>query len=132
MIVVAEDAEKKTKEQNVNKDKVEPPQAESKQTADKSSSSSSSSARDPRDLIYEAMKMRTGNWKPWDRDRVSIVGGGVLEKELALASKKSELLNKNDELMLTMQFRHRDSSHDIPTHEGRGKQINFVVVSQQG
>jgi hypothetical protein len=39
-------------------------------------------SRDPRDLIYEAMKMRTGNWRPWDNERVEIVGGGILEKKM--------------------------------------------------
>lgn len=38
--------------------------------------------REAKDLVYEAMKMRTGVWKPWDRDRVEIVGGGILEKKM--------------------------------------------------
>ena len=33
-------------------------------------------------MIYEAMKMRTGNWKSWDPNRVQIVGGGILEKKM--------------------------------------------------
>ena len=38
--------------------------------------------RQAKDLIYEAMKMRTGNWKTWDRNRFEIVGGGILEKKM--------------------------------------------------
>ena len=38
--------------------------------------------RQGKDLIYEAMKMRTGNWKTWDPNRVQIVGGGILEKRI--------------------------------------------------
>lgn len=26
--------------------------------------------------------MRTGNWRTWDRNRVEIVGGGILEKKM--------------------------------------------------
>ena len=38
--------------------------------------------RQAKDLVYEAMKMRTGNWKTWDRNRFEIVGGGILEKKM--------------------------------------------------
>ena len=38
--------------------------------------------RQAKDLVYEAMKMRTGNWKSWDRNRKVPVGGGILEKKM--------------------------------------------------
>ena len=44
--------------------------------------SSNNEQREGKDLIYEAMKMRTGNWKSWDPNRVQIVGGGILEKKM--------------------------------------------------
>lgn len=44
--------------------------------------SAENSTREAKDLVYEAMKMRTGTWRPWDRDRVEIVGGGILEKKM--------------------------------------------------
>ena len=40
--------------------------------------------REAKDLVYEAMKMRTGEWKTWDRNRFEIVGGGIVEKKLLL------------------------------------------------
>lgn len=42
----------------------------------------SDNQRQGKDLIYEAMKMRTGNWPSWDRNRVEMVGGGILEKKM--------------------------------------------------
>ena len=47
-----------------------------------SQTSSNNDQREGKDLIYEAMKMRTGNWKSWDPNRVQIVGGGILEKKM--------------------------------------------------
>ena len=38
--------------------------------------------REGKDLVYEAMKMRTGNWKTWDKNRFEVVGGGIVEKKL--------------------------------------------------
>ena len=38
--------------------------------------------REAKDLVYEAMKMRTGQWKTWDRNRFEVVGGGIVEKKL--------------------------------------------------
>jgi len=47
--------------------------------------------RTSRDLIYEAMKMRTGNSKPRSPDDKIIVGGGIVEKKLQQIS--SEIMN---------------------------------------
>jgi len=44
--------------------------------------SDTSDNREGKDLVYEGMKMRTGNWKSWDPNRVQIVGGGILEKKM--------------------------------------------------
>lgn len=44
--------------------------------------SDTSDNREGKDLVYEGMKMRTGNWKSWDPNRVQIVGGGILEKKI--------------------------------------------------
>ena len=38
--------------------------------------------RKGKDLIYEAMKMRTGIWPPQGKDLEKVVGGGLLEKQL--------------------------------------------------
>ena len=38
--------------------------------------------REGKDLIYEAMKMRTGVWPSQGKDLEKVVGGGLLEKQL--------------------------------------------------
>ena len=38
--------------------------------------------RKGKDLIYEAMKMRTGIWPPQGKDLEKLVGGGLVEKQL--------------------------------------------------
>ena len=63
------------------------------------------------DLIYEAMKMRTGNWKSWDKNRVQIVGGGILEKKMLDNS------NANVAQVETLQ-----------QHESRGSEISQYPI----
>ena len=43
---------------------------------------SNNSFRKGKDLIYEAMKMRTGIWPPQGKNLEKVVGGGLLEKQL--------------------------------------------------
>ena len=38
--------------------------------------------REGKDLVYEAMKMRTGVWPPQGKNLDKVVGGGLLEKQL--------------------------------------------------
>ena len=57
--------------------------------------------REGKDLIYEAMKMRTGNWKTRDPARVTVVGGGILEKRI-------------------LGDRGGIQEHEGPQHESRG------------
>jgi hypothetical protein len=64
--------------------------------------SDTSDNREGKDLVYEAMKMRTGNWKSWDPNRVQIVGGGILEKKMIGERGGMEVLG-------------------TPQHESRGK-----------
>ena len=64
--------------------------------------SDTSDNREGKDLVYEAMKMRTGNWKSWDPNRVQIVGGGILEKKMLGERGGMEVLG-------------------TPQHESRGK-----------
>ena len=40
------------------------------------------SNREGKDLVYEAMKMRTGVWPPQGKNLDKVVGGGLLEKQL--------------------------------------------------
>ena len=42
--------------------------------------------RKGKDLIYEAMKKRTGIWPPQGKDLEKVVGGGLLEKQLISSS----------------------------------------------
>ena len=70
------------------------------------------------DLIYEAMKMRTGNWKSWDKNRVQIVGGGILEKKM--------LDNSNAKVNAQVE--------SLQQHESRGAEIYsmpniFLIVT---
>ena len=46
--------------------------------------------RNKKDLVYEAMRMRTGNWEPQDVDAIKIVGGGILEKKILESVKRND------------------------------------------
>ena len=48
----------------------------------KSTNGQDNELREGRDLIYEAMKMRTGVWPPQGKNFEKIVGGGLVEKQL--------------------------------------------------
>ncbi|XP_059080816.1 uncharacterized protein LOC131878727 isoform X2 [Tigriopus californicus] len=58
--------------------------------------SRSVSDRDSRDLIYERMKMRTGNFKSQTHDMDEPVGGGILEKRLFNMGEATDLLNSTE------------------------------------
>ena len=69
-----------------------------------------SSDREAKDLIYEAMKMRTGNWKTWNKDRYEVVGGGILEKKLLEQGAMPE------------------EDFEGHKHESRGQFFNFLFL----
>ena len=60
--------------------------------------------REGRDLVYEAMKMRTGVWPSQDHDAYKIVGGGLVEKQL-LSSPVFSHARENPEIAIRLESR---------------------------
>ena len=60
--------------------------------------------RKGKDLIYEAMKMRTGIWPPQGKDLDKVVGGGLLEKQL-LSSPVFSQARENPDVAIRFESR---------------------------
>ena len=60
--------------------------------------------REGKDLIYEAMKMRTGIWPPQGKDLDKVVGGGLLEKQL-LSSPVFSQARENPDVAIRFESR---------------------------
>ena len=70
--------------------------------------------REGKDLVYEAMKMRTGVWPPQGKNLDKVVGGGLLEKQLLNSPIFSQARQNPD---VAIRF------------ESRGKYLNVFVLS---
>ena len=66
--------------------------------------------RKGKDLIYEAMKMRTGIWPPQGKDLEKVVGGGLLEKQL-FSSPAFSHARENPDIAIRFESRGTTSFH---------------------
>ena len=62
--------------------------------------------REGKDLVYEAMKMRTGVWPPQGKNLDKVVGGGLLEKQL-LSSPIFSQARENPDVAIRFESRGR-------------------------
>lgn len=79
--------------------------------------------RGGRDLVYERMKMRTGNWETRKRDEIKFVGGGILEKKLLLTEEDDRIIEGRGRQQLNQMDASSLKSMDVVRAESRGKII---------
>ena len=68
--------------------------------------------REGKDLVYEAMKMRTGVWPPQGKNLDKVVGGGLLEKQL-LNSPVFSQARENPDVAIRFESRGQYWYYDI-------------------
>ena len=71
--------------------------------------------RKGKDLVYEAMKMRTGVWPPQGKNLDKVVGGGLLEKQL-LNSPIFSQARENPDVAIRFESRGQYWYYDIRDH----------------
>ena len=81
--------------------------------------------REGKDLIYEAMKMRTGIWPPQGKDLDKVVGGGLLEKQL-LSSPVFSQARENPDVAIRFESRGKYQEMNIEYH------VSVYIVKYRG
>ena len=84
--------------------------------------------RKGKDLIYEAMKMRTGIWPPQGKDLEKVVGGGLLEKQL-FSSPAFSHARENPDIAIRFESRGITSFESQKDHNLKILLENLIFVT---